>query len=805
MKAVIMAGGKGNRLGPLTFNIPKPMVPVLNKPVMSYGVELLKKHNITDIAVTLHYLPEVIKEYFGDGSESGVNFKYFFENTPLGSAGGVKNAEAYFDETFFVFSGDVIIDCDLTKALEAHKHNGGLVTIITSIVQNPLEYGLVMCDKDNRILRFMEKPSWGDVFSDVVNTGVYIVEPEIFQYYEKGCYCDFSRDVFPALLAAGKPLYSHVTTGYWSDIGSFEQYRRTNFDLMDGLLQAGIVGRQVEDGIWVGEGTILPPGVIIEKPVYIGKNCTIEAGAVIGKGTVLGDGNVIGSGCKLKRSILWNHNLVDSKAELIGTTVCSHVKIGANAVLFEGTMVGDKINIGKNVVVKPQVKIWPNKEVPDNSILNMSLIWGATNRKQLFSTLGVLGVVNSDISPEMMAKLAVAHGSTLAEGGQVVIGTDHYRTSQATKKAFMAGLMATGINVNDIGIATTPITRYAVKSLGAAAGLHIRMLPPFDSSRILIEFLDQNGINISKDFEREIEKVYTQENFRRTDIKDFGEIRYAPQLADAYRAGLLKTVNSDMVKRCHFKLLIAYDYLNLGWFIPPLAEKLGCRVTTINSADFSLTDVMGLMRTSQIDMGVFLNSNADDVILFTPAGEIVRDERLITLWSYIAMEQMAEKEIGIPVTASSVIEKIAEMKGGKVVRTKGCPRAVMEVPREDMFQPLFDGTYMFLKVLEFLQIKCSDLNSILDDIPETFMSRKQVECPFADKGTVMRGLAEGSQEDRVEFTEGVKIYANGGWVLVIPDSEEPVVNIICEASSFEAAESLASDYRRKIDKLKTVI
>ncbi|MFA5882116.1 MAG: hypothetical protein WC834_07950, partial [Eubacteriales bacterium] len=421
----------------------------------------------------------------------------------------------------------------------------------------------------------------------------------------------------------------------------------------------------------------------------------------------------------------------------------------------------------------------------------------------LFSTYGVAGIMNIEISPEMVVKLAVAHGSTIPQGANVVISYDYHRSSQVIKKAFAAGLLAAGINVSDIGVTTTPITRYAVKSLQAKAGIHIRILPPHNSARIVLEFLDENGINISKDMERKIENTYIQEDFRRAEIQNLGEIKYVPQLAEAYRDGLLKTINQDVVKRCRLRLLVAYDYRNLGWFIPTFFEKLGCQVTTVNSVDYSLDDVAGLVQDNHADLGVFLNSNADDVILFTPAGEVIRDEKLMTLWAYILLDRLGEKEIGIPITAPSAIEKIAADLGGKVIRTKANPRALMEVSKESMYQPLFDGTYMFLKVLEYLQVKGTDMTSMMDSLPKSYIFKKEVECPWSVKGTVMRRLIEDAKKEKVELLDGVKIFSEGGWTLVLPDCEETIFRVVSEAPTYEAAEKLADYYTSKIEQYKS--
>lgn len=238
MKAVIMAGGKGTRLRPLTCHLPKPMVPLIGKPCMAYTIDLLKKHGIYDIAITMQYKPEMIRDYFGDGRTFGVNMHYFQETTPLGTAGSVKNAQPFLDDTFIVISGDALTDVDLRQALNFHKQKGAKATLVLTRVSHPLEYGVVMTDDEGRIVKFLEKPSWGEVFSDTVNTGIYILEPELLERVPHGLTFDFSQQLFPALLEDDDALFGYISSGYWSDIGNLQQYRQTQFDMLDGKVRS---------------------------------------------------------------------------------------------------------------------------------------------------------------------------------------------------------------------------------------------------------------------------------------------------------------------------------------------------------------------------------------------------------------------------------------------------------------------------------------------------------------------------------------------------------------------------------------
>src|SRR3954471_15266214 len=291
MKAVIMAGGEGTRLRPLTSNCPKPMLPLANRPMMEHIIELLRGHataedvapgpflatnirpNIDEIVVTVAFLANQIRTYFGDASEFGVRMVYATEDQPLGTAGSVRNAMAELDERFLVISGDVLTDIDLDRIIDFHDEHKAMATIGLVAVDNPLEFGIVITKEDGSVERFLEKPTWGQVFSDTINTGIFVLEPEIFDYIDADKPVDFSSEVFPALLADGKPLYGAVAKGYWEDVGTLESYVSAHKDVMDGRVQVDVPGFEMGQGVWLGEGADVHPEAKIEGFAIIGENC----------------------------------------------------------------------------------------------------------------------------------------------------------------------------------------------------------------------------------------------------------------------------------------------------------------------------------------------------------------------------------------------------------------------------------------------------------------------------------------------------------------------------------------------------
>src|ERR671933_128756 len=291
MKAIIMAGGQGTRLRPLTSNQPKPMIRIANLPCMEHIVNLLAHHGITDIAVTLQFMREEIQDYFGDGSEWGVNMRYSIEDAPAGTAGSVKMAEQQLDlhgERLLIISGDALTDADLTQLVRFHEEKSTEATMVLKSVENPLDFGIVITEEDGRISRFLEKPAWGQVFSDTVNTGIYVLEPSVLQEIPSEEEYDFSKELFPKLLEAGRPLYGYITEDYWQDIGTLEQYMQAQRDVLDAKMRnARPPGTRLRENVYVGRRAQVDDEEL-EGPVVIGENVRVGEGAEISPYCVIG-------------------------------------------------------------------------------------------------------------------------------------------------------------------------------------------------------------------------------------------------------------------------------------------------------------------------------------------------------------------------------------------------------------------------------------------------------------------------------------------------------------------------------------
>ncbi|TMG39783.1 MAG: NDP-sugar synthase, partial [Chloroflexi bacterium] len=307
MQAVVMAGGEGSRLRPLTINRPKPMVQIVNKPCLGHIFDLLLRHGIDEAFVTLQYLASVIQDSYGDGGGLGMRLRYTVEETPLGTGGSVRQIGDDLDGTFLVISGDALTDIDLSKIIAFHKQREAAVTLTLVHVPNPLEYGVVITNEDGRIAKFLEKPSWGEVFSDTINTGIYVMEPRVLKRYAVGEVFDFSKDLFPKLLAEGEPLFGYVADGYWTDIGSIAEYARANADLLQGKVRTAPLGRELMPGVVVNGDVEIDPTARITGPVFLGEGAKIGAHVEIVGPTVLRDYVSVDVGAVVDRSIVWRN------------------------------------------------------------------------------------------------------------------------------------------------------------------------------------------------------------------------------------------------------------------------------------------------------------------------------------------------------------------------------------------------------------------------------------------------------------------------------------------------------------------
>lgn len=826
MKAVVMAGGEGSRLRPLTIGRPKPMVPIANKAVMAHILDLLKRHGITEIVVTVQYLADFIQDYFGDGSSFGMRIHYSVEEVPLGTAGSVKNAQEYLDEPFIVISGDALTDFDLSAIIDYHHNNQALATLTLYRVANPLEYGVVITDGNGRIRRFLEKPSWGEVISDTVNTGIYILQPEILDYFQANQVFDFSKDLFPILLERDDPMFGYIAEGYWCDIGSIPEYVRATSDLLMGQVRVEEIGQHIGGNIWCGENVEIAPDAKLYGPIYLGREVKIKGGVVIHGPTVIRAYSVVDNRAHIDRSIIWRNSYIGEAAELRGTIVGRQCTLKSRTITFEGAVIGDGTITGENAVIHSNVKIWPGKEVEAGATVRTSLIWGAQGRRVLFGRFGVTGLVNVDLTPEFAAKLGAAFGATLPKGATVTMNRDPHRSPRMLKRATISGLPSAGIDVQDLGTMPIPVARYYTRISDAVGGVHLR-ISPYDQRVVDIRFLDNNGLNLSKSVERNIERVFFREDFRRVYLDEIGSITYAPQVVEKYTAGFLKSINSEVIRNSQFRIVSDYAYSPAVDVMPSILHKLGVETIPLNAhineekmsvqasefegALWELALITGVLNA---DLGFRVDVGGEKLFIADNRGKILPNGLALAAMATLVWETMGPGTIAIPVTQSQVMEKLAVRYGGTIRRTKSDLQALMEAAQHGdvlmagdgagnfifpSFLPASDGMMALAKLLEFLAIRQVKLSQVVDELPPFHLAQGEVSCPWEAKGMVMRRLNEQYKDYHAEMIDGIKIVlSDNQWVLVLPDPDTPMFHVYAEAKSAGEAKEIVDKYERII-------
>lgn len=836
MKAVVMAGGEGTRLRPLTSNRPKPLVPVLNKPIAQHIIEHLKRAGVTDVVVTLYYLAEEIQKYFGDGSDVGVNLIYSIEDTPLGTAGSVKKAEKYLeDDRFIIVSGDALTDIDVAKALDFHTGKGAEATLVLQHVENPLEFGVVMTEADGRIRRFLEKPSWGEVFSDTVNTGMYIIEPTVFSLMEPNRSYDWSQDIFPQMLSDRRELFGYVMEEYWTDVGSLDQYRQAQYDMLNGKTRLPIDGKVMRGSgggtIYVGEGTEIDPGARITGPVIFGINCRIKAGAKIEPDTVIGDNVIVEEDACLEKAVLWDSVYVGNSAELDACTICYHATIKDGVQVKEGAVVGDRCHIEANAQIRPLVKLWPDKVIEADSQVTSSLIWGSKYHASLFRGLGVPGISNIEMTPDFATKLGASFGAFLKKGATVVTARDGHPASRMIKRALEAGLCSVGCSVLDVQGLPLPLARAAIRANSAQGGVNVRVDPNSPRSTI-VEFFDKSGIYLNKNAERKIETIFFREDYGRTDMNEVGGIEFTGRTVEQYTRQFFGQIKGRDIERRRFKIVVDYAYSRLTSVLPELLGRLGCDVIALNAhpdirrapksreeREALTANLAQVVLTLRADLGVLIHSDGERLALVDEKGETLSGARLLSVLASLVAQTRSGARVAVPVTAPSLVEAVLKRTGGSVARTKTDPRFLMalsSLSAENVamagdldggfifpdFHPAFDAMFAFVKTLEMLSWLQRPLSEFAAELPPLFLAHDEVRCPWEAKGKVMRRLTEDASEsgDRVELVDGIKLSQNENeWVLVLPDASEPLFHVYAEAGSQDAANARAADYVRQIE------
>lgn len=829
MKAVIMAGGFGTRLRPLTCNIPKPMVPVLNKPMMEHIVELLKKHGITDMISTLYYQPDVIASHFNDGRRFGVSMQYSRAEADFGTAGSVRNARSFLDQRFIVISGDVFTDFDLTAAIRFHEEKKAKATIVLTHASNPLQYGVVLTHDNGKITRFLEKPTWGEVFSDTINTGIYILEPEILDLIPPKEEFDFSKNLFPILLEQDMGLYGYIAEGYWRDVGSLNEYQDAHSDALRGLVKVNLPGVK-QANLYVGTNSQIDTDPKnLSGLVVIGNNTRIHSDVTIAN-TVIGDNCDIQQGSVIKNSVVWTGAKIGTNVEMSADVIGTDCTIGDDVVISENVFMSDQCIIGGRSRLSANIKLWPEKVVEEGSVVTRSLVWEDRWLRELFREARVSGISNVEMNPEFAAKLGAAFGALVGSGSTVVTSRDSDNVSRMINRAFMTGLMSAGVHCADLRASSIPIVRHELRSGTERGGIHVRK-SPHEKNLTDIIFFDADGKDLPSGKAKSVERLFFGEDFARSSYDTVGQIRFPERSTESYIERGYAALNVQAIRSAGLKLVIDYSNGIASTIFPNMLGNLNVQTVSLNAyldstkltrskelGEQSMRELAHVVTSLQYDVGCILDPGAERMTVIDERGQTIDSDRLLTLMTRLVVLAHPDiKKIAVPVSASAEVDLLAEEFGLTVVKTRDSHLALMEAASNKQIrfvggsrggfifnEFLFasDGMYSVLKLLECLALTKKRLGELDEETPRLHLIKRAVACSWNLKGQVMRHLMKDTERLPRELVDGVKVFPHSNdrltSVLLNPDRTRPVFHINAESADANLALQLANEFEAKL-------
>ncbi len=658
---------------------------------------------------------------------------------------------------------------------------------------------MVITDQSGAILRFLEKPGWGQVFSDTINTGIYVIEPRALAEVPADQPYDFSKELFPKLMAAGAPLYGATVDGYWCDIGNLAQLVQANEDALTGRVQLDIPGRHFPGDIWIAPGATVDPSARITGPVLVGENSAVRADVVVEGPAVLGPNSVLDKGCRLVRSTLLGNAFVGARAEVSGAVLGRGVYLGTGVVIQEGAVIGDGCHLNEGSQVRAEVKLWPNKVIEAQAVVNQSLVHGARWQRTLFSAASVGGVANVEVTAEAAVRLGAAYASVLQRGDALVMSRDSHPASVMLKRALMAGIASAGVRVYNLESTPLPVLRYAAGALGTRGGIFVHSLP---EGACQLRFLDGRGVDIDASLERKVENLYFREDARKVAPEDVGGITYPAKVLDIYVTGYLAALGPLETQTAPPRVVLDYGGGTAGSVLPQVLAEYGVQALALGvgsargpaPAPQDTSGITQIVRALHADCGLQLDPPGERITIVDDQGNVLGPQQALVLMAALASRHGRAQEIAVPITATAMVEAVCG-SSTRVRRTRANSRALMEAASAGGlalagdgaggfsfpgFHPGIDGLFAVSILLHWLAQEGRPISQLMAELPEPAVASRSLPCPWRAKGQLMRRLVEATVDEQVTLLDGIKVHRGNSWLAILPDAARPLVHLFAE-------------------------
>lgn len=770
MKAVILAGGEDVRLQPITAGIPKCMIPMFDRPLLEHLLLLLRKHEITDVCVSLSGPMQCVKEYFSDGAWLGMHLTYRVEEIPTGTAGAVRNCRSLLDDLpFFVLYADAVCDLDLTAAVRFHRETGGEGTLLLARHPAPTEYGAVIADREGRVNQFIENTCGSHVITDTVNTGICILSPKVLDRIPEGERLDLGRDVLPALVRENVPLFACRTAGYWRDLGDCGSYLECMADALSGKVKLELGQERRKPGIW--SDAPLPDGVSLVPPCWIGPEVKIGSGSLIGPHTVLGRGSRVGRRSMVQRTVV-NAGQIADRVTAYGAILCPGARAEDGCVLNEGAVLGERALVRTGAVLMEGVRLWPGRAAPEGCRLTRSMT-PEDRQKPLRFTDGLLrGTPGEDMIPETLLLL----GGILGAEGAVGLGYSGGTAARTLAQAASCGIVAAG------GEVLWHRMECAAQGgwLAQKHRLNMSLFVQQEGEQICVYLFDRSGLTLSRERQRRLEYALERAEYRRAGTQRMGTERQLEERPEDYardvgrRGALYRTLR-------HAPEVAVTGKTAVDRSIRLALEELGCRVTDRWRK--------GIPAFSGSRGGFRLTAQDE-------SGAMISARQLLTVVALVELENGGGR-LAVPEQASAALELVAAGFGKQVLRLGRDGEPARQLYRDLPW--LRDAAFAAVRLCARMGASGERLEQLNAKTPRFSVWRREIPL-MSDRGEIMRRMAEG-QRECTNAGAGIRLRIGNGWVQLIPLDRRSALRVVAEGPDLELAAELCDRYAEKAAQL----
>lgn len=752
MNAIIIPESSQNTLKPLLCN---------HKPgeLLIMGTSL-KSH-------TLNYLAEHEVELSEDETSKNLSL-----------------SAAKANETIIAIEENLLSCTDISKAIEQHKKNHCDLTVILRKTKGEPDSRLVALGKNSSVLGLANE-GYRFSHSDYELEGIYILSKPLISHLAINNTELYGKEIIQLALDYKLKIKGYISHEYSITISTVEDYRKCHTDILSRAFPLPLRAEQVRDGLWIEENVNIERGVKIETPVYISKGCSIERGALLGSGTILSKNCTLRAGSSVSHSILGTGCCVSEDAYINGGILADNITLGQGSGISENAVIGSGCRIEPFCVINSGIRIWPNKRILKGTHLNDNLVWGSVGTERLFSDGKICGEINVDVTPEFIAKLGSAVG-TMFHKQKIGVSYDSAPICDVLSHAFISGLISTGAKVFNFGEQTTPMTRMGVVYYNLSVGIHISQKGADSGFCPEIEFIEKNGMWFTEKSEKALEKTFFNNIFVRADIKNFQKCTPLKEYKLFYIQKILNGIKSNYFDK---NIEIRATSETISEILELLLDEIELRTQYDAKKEF-LSDI---------------SFNGEKIKLYKSDGQMLNDSQLLSLLSVVMLEHLGCREIVLPVSAPTGLEKLISSSGATIIKCGTTDKDFMNTIIENnlflQFQMCFDGIFSVITILDYLNINNISFDDLVESLPQCIHHKSEVECPESRKTSIIKHLQTKFKHNEMDTTDGLKIYQNDGWVLIIPERYRHYIKIITEADSMETADEISNIFINQIKKL----